>query len=532
LQETAGKKSIFKNIRFCWMLFSMNPIMGGCVMPNMERIKEIADTSQYNLEELASQYHKNLNKQAYLFLENRGILKNTADDYRLGFETGKFGFYVRENALAEYFEDRIIFPVIRTDGKVADLVGRAFHEEEPEYKALLGVEDVFFNERVLAESEEVIICSDMLDVLTLVQEELPAVSLPNNMLFKEAHAERFEGKRVFICLRNDETGRRESVRMEALLKDIAKETFVVQLPEKVRSVNHLFLKKEKPLDTFRDILNQTIEDTMKAPLSPDVKYSTVFNEEYLKRHNGGLQKASTGLAELDELLEGGFGTGLYVLSGPPNIGKSTLMKQMADHVALQQTPVVYVTWDMTPYELWARSIARFMGTAPHMVIDGELDPELVEKANETYAEMSKMQWTLECTMQTTTNDICGFVEKIAVQAGRAPVVFIDHFHRLVFADSKKTSSQDAKDQMVYTLKHWSREWNAPVITALSVTDLDVDLINSVRSTVDGILSLNQENAPQDELRLIRLDVMKNRHGTQGSVSIRFEENQALFMERG
>ncbi|WJH37545.1 hypothetical protein N6H14_30690 [Paenibacillus sp. CC-CFT747] len=74
----------------------------------------------------------------------------------------------------------------------------------------------------------------------------------------------------------------------------------------------------------------------------------MFNEEYIKRHQEPEAKAPSGIALLDDLLNGGFVNGLYMLAGQPNIGKSTLMKQMADHISMGGQPVVYVTWDLTP----------------------------------------------------------------------------------------------------------------------------------------------------------------------------------------
>ncbi|WJH34222.1 hypothetical protein N6H14_30695 [Paenibacillus sp. CC-CFT747] len=212
-------------------------------MPNMERIHEMAEDNKYDLEELVTYYHKNLNREAFYYLENKGIRQETIDKFRLGFESGKIGFYIRENSLAEYFEDRIIVPITDAKGAVVDLVGRSFDQREPLYKSLYGVDEFLYNEQVLKDSEEVILCSDILDVLTLTQVDLPAVCMPNTLLFKETFSEKFAGKRVFICLANDETGRRESVRIESILKEQAKELFTVHLPEKIRTINDLFVKR-------------------------------------------------------------------------------------------------------------------------------------------------------------------------------------------------------------------------------------------------------------------------------------------------
>ncbi|WP_254611288.1 DnaB-like helicase C-terminal domain-containing protein [Paenibacillus sp. JMULE4] len=94
----------------------------------------------------------------------------------------------------------------------------------------------------------------------------------------------------------------------------------------------------------------------------------------MKRHRGQSSGTPTGIAELDETLFGGLRSGLYLIAGGASSGKTMLMKQIADHIASEQMPVVYVSWDMTAFELWARSIARIIGTEPQKVLSGKIPP--------------------------------------------------------------------------------------------------------------------------------------------------------------
>jgi len=49
---------------------------------------------------------------------------------------------------------------------------------------------------------------------------------------------------------------------------------------------------------------------------------------------------------------------LAVLIGPQKLGKSALACQLADTVAKQKRPVLYFTFEMPPFEVWARIIAQ------------------------------------------------------------------------------------------------------------------------------------------------------------------------------
>lgn len=483
---------------------------------------------EWNLEQLVQGLHKNLNADSLYYLEKRGIARETAEAFRIGFSPGRIGFYVAaEDPIADTFENRVIIPLVNSDGEIVDLIGRAIDHREPKYKALYGVEDVFFQEEVLAESDDVILCNGLFDVLTLQQAHLPGVCLPNMLLFKEAHAERLKDKRVFICMGNDETGRRESVRIQSMLAPLAQETFIVQLPESVKDINDLFVRVQQPVDVFVKLLNQSIEETIYAPLSPDIRNVTVFNEEYIKRFKGQGTGAAFGLPALDRLLNGVLPEGLTVLAGPPGSGKTTLLKQAADRIAALQHPVLYVSWDLSQFELWAVSIARILGVPYGSVLRGEQEPEAVQSANQIYMQAGKMQWSLECSRSTELRQVEAAIERIHVVTGKTPVVFIDPLHR--FLEMDEIGKAKGLRSSVFQIKEWSRDWNVTVVGALP-NDRTEELALDIRSSSDLILSLETRGETADGAKSVRVQVVKNRSGSAGSISLKFYENRAQFTD--
>lgn len=391
-----------------------------------------------------------MREDAIFYLQRRGI----------GFEPGKIGFYVNSNKLGDYFENRVIIPISNAEGITVDLIGRSIDHREPKYKSLLGVDDYMFNEEILEETEDVILCSGVFDVLSLAQARLPAVCVPVWMTFKDSHVEKLKEKRVFICLGNDGLGRRESVRIQSVLQSAAKQALIVHMPESIKDVNDFFVRVQNPLDTFMKLLNETMEETMMLPIAPDVKNITIYTEEYMKRHRGQSTGVPTGLAKLDQTLFGGLRSGLYLIAGGASSGKKMLMKQIADHIAFQQTPVVYVSWDMTAFELWARSIARILGTEPQKVLSGKILPEEVGEANKRYVQISKMLWTVECSIDTAMDRVMASIERIGAMAGKTPVVFIDHLNRILVTGLQQVPKTASEHQtlLAYVLKQWSREW--------------------------------------------------------------------------
>lgn len=487
-----------------------------------------AGKREWDLEQLAQALQKNMNADAYYYLEKRGIARETAELFKIGFVPGRIGFYVaEEDPVGDSFENRVVIPLLNTEGGIVDLIGRSVDHREPKYRALYGVEDVFFQESVLEESDDVILCNGIFDVMTLHQASLPGVCLPNMLLFKENHADRLKDKRVFICMGNDETGRRESMRLQTMLSSVAEETFIVQLPESVRDINDLFVRVQQPVEVFVKLLNHAIEETIYAPLSPDIRNVTVFNEEYIKRFKGRGAYPATGLEALDRMLNGSLPDGLTVFAGPPGSGKTTLLKQIADRVAALQQPVLYVSWDLSPFELWAVSIARVMGVPYGTVLRGEQEPDAVHAANQVYTQAGKMQWTLECGRSTELRQIEAAVERIQVVTGKTPVVFVDPLHR--FLESDDSGKARGLPRSAYQVKEWSRDTNVPVIAAMPA-DRPEDVSLDIRASADLVLAMEGAGTTADGARKIRLVSVKNRTGASSSVFVKFYENRSQFTD--
>ncbi|ALS22712.1 MULTISPECIES: DnaB-like helicase C-terminal domain-containing protein [Paenibacillus] len=491
-----------------------------------------AAVATFDLEELVVHYQKQLREEAFLYLQRRGIAQETVERYRIGFEPGKIGFYVNSNKLGDYFENRVIIPIADAEGAAVDLIGRSIDHREPKYKSLLGVDDIMFNEQILEETEDVILASGVFDVLSLAQARLPAVCVPVWMTFKDSHAEKLREKRVFICLGNDELGRSESVRILTMLQPIAKQALIVQMPESIRDVNDFFVRVQHPLDTFMKLLNETMEETMMLPIAPDVKNITIYTEEYMKRHRGQSSGIPTGIAELDETLFGGLRSGLYLIAGGASSGKTMLMKQIADHIASEQTPVVYVSWDMTAFELWARSIARIIGTEPQKVLSGKIPPEEVSDANKQYTQISKMLWTIECSIDTPMDRVMASIERIGAMAGKTPVVFIDHLNRIPVTGLQQTpkSASEHQTMLAYVLKQWSRERGGPVLAAIPSDIGEEALPQGVEASADVIMLLKPQPVGEpNQGRGVALHLLKHRNGSLKTIQLRFHDQKAVFV---
>jgi DNA repair protein RadA/Sms len=90
--------------------------------------------------------------------------------------------------------------------------------------------------------------------------------------------------------------------------------------------------------------------------------------------SGELARLTTGMSELDRVLGGGFIPGsVTLLGGEPGIGKSTLLLQLANHVA-QSDPVLYLSAEESAAQIGSR--ARRLGlNAPGLDVVADTDLE-------------------------------------------------------------------------------------------------------------------------------------------------------------
>lgn len=190
---------------------------------------------------------------------------------------------------------------------------------------------------------------------------------------------------------------------------------------------------------------------------------------------------STGIAQLDEILDGGLRCGLHVLAAASSLGKTTLATQIADAVAAGGSDVLYVTLEQSARDLVAKSVARLC----YRQTDGEQcfptremtdlhrraawsqqRREAFEEGVQAYgAAVAPHVEILEGVGRTCALDIAGYAACMAEQ-GRKPVVFVDYLQLLTSDATQDERLSIARN--VSDLRQLARDLDTPVVCISAV----------------------------------------------------------------
>ncbi len=108
-----------------------------------------------------------------------------------------------------------------------------------------------------------------------------------------------------------------------------------------------------------------------SDLVPEVLAAADARRQQREQTGKAVLGVSTGLTGLDEVLNG-LTEGLYLLAGPPGLGKTTLALQLATH-ATRDVPVVFVTFENVPASLTLKALCAAGGVNPQDVYRGQAD---------------------------------------------------------------------------------------------------------------------------------------------------------------
>lgn len=195
----------------------------------------------------------------------------------------------------------------------------------------------------------------------------------------------------------------------------------------------------------------------------------------------------TGLASLDKAVGGGLPEGaLTVLGAGSSNGKTTLVSQIADHIAASGRTVLFVTIEQSRHELVAKSLSRMMrqtakpnggyyvASASHIMSRSEREKWTQDKTQALLNCCTRYTQTVapglhyfEADGQPTVEQITKAYKALREPGKQNPVLVVDYLQLLKSKD-EHMSDRRAVDVNVMELRQLAREMNTAVIVISSI----------------------------------------------------------------
>ena len=165
--------------------------------------------------------------------------------------------------------------------------------------------------------------------------------------------------------------------------------------------------------------------------------------------------------------------GLYVLGAISSLGKTTFCGQLADQLASAGEHVLYFTLEQTTLELVSKALSRLMFKTDNTTALTSMDirrgtkSDALRIARELYASQSKFEFIVECSFDTTVENITETVRSYINNTGVKPIVILDYLQILAPMNNNQTT-KDVVDYNVRVLKKLQTENDLVVIVISSL----------------------------------------------------------------
>lgn len=243
----------------------------------------------------------------------------------------------------------------------------------------------------------------------------------------------------------------------------------------------------------------------------------------------------TGYRSLDRLLGGGLlNSGFYILAARPGMGKTTFGLAVADQVAQQNGPVLFVSLEMDEEQLAAKRLARAAGISYDALMMGNLGDEERARAAEWSSKVSQIPVYTNRKPRATVDDIANMARKVK----GLKLLVVDYFG-LIRTEERAKNRYEAMTEVSGQLKALARKLKVPLLCLAQINRENAQRqdkrpqLSDLRDTgaleqdADGVIFLhcnsyyNQERPDPWEPDYMQIILAKNRHASTGTCDAAF-----------
>lgn len=494
------------------------------------------------------------------YFRKRGITKDSIDRFQLGYDPA-----FKERSVGGHTWSAIVIPTSDVTYEVRNTKVDPNSPTDGGNKYRKHGPNRLFNVSSLQEEKSlpIVVCEGIIDAISVIQSGGQAVALgsaSNYQSLLDALDKVVPAKPLVLLLDDDKAGRDAAGKLAA---ELTKRNIPYIQPTDVLTGYHD--ANDRLLNDPDGLKDAIAKAYTEAYALPDPK--EVAKEEYLStsagrsvdafleaiKANAKRPRLSTGFADLDVALDGGFYTGLYFIGAISSLGKTTLTLQFADNLAQQGRDVLVFTLEQSKADLMSKSISRetFLACKRHGysqevaktnlgIWDGrrwknynDQEKAVIDEAVTVYRSYADHIFFYEGVGTISVDFIREKVRNhISLTGNQYPIVIIDYLQIIKAGEGDdRATDKQIVDHNVTALKQLSRDFDIPVIAVSSLNranyseeinmaafkesgaiEYGSDVLIGLQLTGAGDKNFDVAKAKAESPRKIDFCILKNRNG--------------------
>lgn len=184
----------------------------------------------------------------------------------------------------------------------------------------------------------------------------------------------------------------------------------------------------------------------------------------LYHSSDALTGLSTGLTDLDEMTSGLQSSDLVIVAGRPSMGKTTLVMNMAEHAAIQESrPVLVFSMEMPSDSLAMRMMSSLGRIDQHKIRTGKLSDDDWPRVTSAVHMLSEAPLFIDDTPGLSPAEMRARARRLAKEHGQLGLIVVDYLQLMKVPGFKADNRTAEISEISRSLKSLAKELSVPVI---------------------------------------------------------------------
>ena len=287
-----------------------------------------------------------------------------------------------------------------------------------------------------------------------------------------------------------------------------------------------------------------------SPTMKELVHRAIHHIEMYHQRQGQLGGIATGFIDLDKMTDGLHEGEMIVIAARPSVGKTSLVMNIAEHVAVQlKQPVGVFSLEMTTESLVMRMMSSLARVNARAIREGFLAERDFAKLTSAAGQLAKAPLFIDDTSGLSILQLRAKARRMHQQHG-VKLFIIDYLQLLHSTARRAENRQQEIADISNGVKGLAKELKVPVVVlaqlnrdsekekrAPRVSDLresgsieqDADLVALLYKDVRDSKGDDDDNAgPEPDTIPVKLLIAKQRNGPTGEVNLTFLKSCTRF----